>query len=212
MWLILLKQAKDVTRTFIDPADSAYTQVTQQISQKELLKLEKMWNSKDRTICLKELEALFFPRPSKNKVQQPSRHTWSQVTEDNYTHGRTILTDMSDENYTKILIIWPDTRLIEIPFQANFTNSHSRLAPQPTVFYIISCSGSTLRPTLRAVENSAAKDLPGQWTDQLEAGPFATREAPNSAVLMHAEKSHDEAARLVVQALFDKMRDIGEIE
>lgn len=56
---------------------------------------------------------------------------------------------------------------------------------------------------------SAAKDV---WTDLLKAGPFATRVTPNSDILMHAGKAPNEAARLLVQALFDKMREIVALE
>ena len=207
-------QAEALTSIFIDPTDPAFTHIAQHITQKEVFKLKKLWSSDDKTLKMKDLESIFFPKVSKTSpIQQREYKTSSQVTGKDYSHGRTILTRASDEEYGKIFdrLAGHAQARTSVPPSLDWTSlaaptQETGKLTNDILHHVISWFDSENH------RKGAAKNLPLQWIDRLEAGPLANRGGPNDGVLMHTDKSSKEATRLLVQALFDKIREFHKLE
>lgn len=209
MWETLFHQAKALTNIFIDPNDSAFTHIARSISQKEVLKLKKAWSNDNKTLKIKDLETMFFPKVStKLQLKQHKYKTSSRVTGQEYSHGRTMFKEASDEEYLKIF-----DRL------AGYAKSGTS---EPSSLDWISLAALTLKTEKLTNDflhhvmswfdsedhsKGAAKNAPRQWIDLLEAGPLANRGGLSEGVLVHRDKSSKEAARCLVQALFEKIRE-----
>ena len=183
----------------------------QDISYNDMTKLKGLWSRDSGTLSLGDVEALFFPKAS--RTQRINRSSSSQVTGKTYSHIVKVLGQMDPGDYVKTF-----DRL------ARYAVDQTRLPPSVYWDLLVKVafgSGLLTNGVLRHImfwfkgHDLAEGPVETQvytWTDLLKVGPFATRASVDSDMMIHADKSPDEAARLFIQALFDKIRGTDGVE
>ena len=209
VWETLFDQAKEFTNIFVDPHTPGHARVLQHIAQHDIMKLKALWSDESGTLSLDNVVALFFPKSNRN--QRIHRSFLSHVTGTRYTHSVRMLTTMAARDYTTMFDCLAKYAIDRTPLPPSV---HWDLLTK-----LANGSGLLTNDVLRHVLfwfgglETAEDGTPlNSWVDRLSAGPFATRASVNGGVSMCADKSSGEAARIFVQALFDKIRGADDIE
>ena len=176
-----------------------------------MTKLKSLWSRASRTLDLEELEAMFFPKGA-SRIQRANLSSLSPVTGKTYTHSVKVLTTFDRGDYTRVFDCLAKYAIDQTPLPPSVTwNLLSTLARGCGLL-----TNDVLRHIMFWFDGhdleGPSKDTSYSWADLLSSRPFAKRASPNDGSLMHADKSPNEAARLFVQALFDKIRRADGLE
>lgn len=188
---------KDSISVFIDPHSPRHAHLIQQIPFHDMLALQCLWDKRNRTLSLRNVENKFLPKASPSHPIICS--STSQVTSTTYKHSVKVSQTLDSQEYTDI-------------FDRLAQHALKRVRPPSPVTWnylgkLVREVGLLTKDVLRHVvfwfeghdvDETVLRTSSRSWSDLLAAGPFAARRSLNGGSLMHAEQSADEAARLFI--------------
>lgn len=197
---------------FVDPHSPGHASVVQHISSQDMASLKGLWSRESGILSLGDLEAKFFPKAS--RTQRIVRSSSSQVSGKTYSHGVKILTTLDPEHYTKAFDCLARHAINQTPIPPSVSwdllnkavRGGSASLTSDVLCHIMFWFG---RPDL---VDGLSQNSVYSWTDLLSAGPFATRPSLSNGLLLHVDKSPNEASRHFVQNLFDMIRSTDGVE